>query len=151
MIENDGLKAAFRGFDEGDRQQAVDLVTFRNIADQVLVIIGAVGEFLLESDLTCRNLQACRYSMVSSSPTSKTTSTSVGVGVIVLVGEAVCEGVFDGWVRITSLSLSVGKFTAVGLTAVADGMIGTPALGASPDGVRCGPFRHHQRHCSSRE
>ena len=37
--------------------------------------------------------------MVSSLPTSKTTSVSGGVGVIVLVGEAVCGEVSDCWLK----------------------------------------------------
>lgn len=57
MIENDRLEPAFRVFFEGDGQQAIDLVTFRDIANQVLMIIGAVRQLFLKSDLTAGDLQ----------------------------------------------------------------------------------------------
>ena len=52
MVKNDSLEAAFGRLNKGDGQQTVNLVAFGDIADQVLVIIGTVIEFLLKGDLT---------------------------------------------------------------------------------------------------
>ena len=43
VIENDGFEPTFRGFPIGDREQAINLVAFREIAYQVLLIIRSVG------------------------------------------------------------------------------------------------------------
>ena len=56
VIEDNGLKTAFGRFDKGDGQQAVYLIALRDIADQVLVIIGTIIELLFESDLTADDL-----------------------------------------------------------------------------------------------
>ena len=69
--------------------------------------------------------------MVISLPISKTKSVAAaGVGVLVLVGEAVCVGIMNCWVDIGELV--AGKSATVGLTAVTDGVIVTAALGAIP-------------------
>jgi len=57
VIEYDGFVPAFGGLLKGDRQQAKDLVALRDIADQVLEIIGSVGECFFEGNFTTGDLQ----------------------------------------------------------------------------------------------
>lgn len=57
MVEDDGFVTTFRGLFEGDRQQAIHLVAFGDVADQMLKIIGAVGELLLEGDFAGGNIK----------------------------------------------------------------------------------------------
>lgn len=68
--------------------------------------------------------------MVISLPTSKTTSVAVGVGVIVVVGEAVCAKVLGCWVELGSLI--AGKPATLWLAAVVDGITVTASLEAGP-------------------
>lgn len=57
VIEYDGFIPAFGGLLKGDGQQAKDLVALRDIADQVLEIIGSVGQCFFEGNFTSGDLQ----------------------------------------------------------------------------------------------
>ncbi|MEJ2513465.1 MAG: hypothetical protein P8Y72_17940 [Anaerolineales bacterium] len=57
MIENDRFKPTFWRIPKRDGQQTINLVPLRDIADQVLVIVGAVGELFFKSDLAAADLQ----------------------------------------------------------------------------------------------
>jgi hypothetical protein len=66
--------------------------------------------------------KSCKYWIVISSPTAKTTSVPVGLGVIELVREGVCVEVSVGWVVTVSV--------LVGLTAVEAGIAVNFVVGA---------------------
>ena len=60
VVEDDSLEAAFWRLDKGNSQQAVNLVAFGDIADQVLVIVGSVRQLLFKGDLTPLDLQVAQ-------------------------------------------------------------------------------------------
>ena len=57
VIEDNRLEAILRRFRVGDCQQAMNLVAFRDVADEVLLIEEGVWEFFLECDLTSTDLE----------------------------------------------------------------------------------------------
>ena len=57
MIENDCLKSTLWGFPGGNCKQTIDFVAFRDIADEILVIIGGSSKLFLENDLATSDLQ----------------------------------------------------------------------------------------------
>jgi len=56
VIEDDGLEAAVGCDAEGHGQQAVDPVALREVAGDVLVVVGAIGQRLLDRDLAACDL-----------------------------------------------------------------------------------------------
>ena len=58
MVEDNRLEACLRRLRVGDRQQAINLVAFRDVANEVLLIKESVWEFFLERDLTSTDLEA---------------------------------------------------------------------------------------------
>lgn len=77
--------------------------------------------------------------MVISLPTSKTTSVAVGVGIVVVIGEAVCAKVLGCWVEIGSLI--AGKSATLGLAVIVGGITVTasPEAGPADGGVTITP------------
>ncbi len=57
VVEHDRLEPAWRGVRRRDGQQAIDLVSFREIADDVLVVVEGRVKLLLECDRTAGDLQ----------------------------------------------------------------------------------------------